>query len=189
MSYGDDLPDDEALNLVGDVSGGRRVIELGISDAYNSIAVARAGGRGIAVDPDPERIAEMRSRAARAGVAVQCQGGDIADLGFATSGSIDLVLAVGTLGEDDDLGRILRQVHRVLKPGSPFVMSVPHPFSTIGVGTDEPRTYGASNRTIADLLGALARVRFRIETVHELGVDDEHPIPTTLLLKVRKEGN
>lgn len=189
MAFGEDLPDDEELHLVGDVSGGQRVLELGISDAYNSIAVANAGGKGIALDPDPTRIAELRGRAARSGVTVECHHGDLGDLGWATSGSIDLVLAVGTFDDDDDPSRVLRQVHRVLKPGAPFVLVVPHPFASIGIGTNQPVTYGSQSRTIADLLSALSRVRFRIEAFHELGVDDGHPVPTTLIVKVRKEGS
>ena len=189
VSYGDGIPGDDELHLIGDVSGGRRVIELGISDAYNSIAVAAAGGKAIAVDTSPERIAETRTRAVAGGVSVECHQGDLADLGFAPSGTVDVVIASHTLGDDDDLGRILRQVHRVLKPAGPFVMALPHPFAAVGVGTGEVVPYGSSRRTVGDLLTGMARANFRIEAFHELGVGDASPVPTTLVVKARKEGS
>ena len=79
-------------------------------------------------------------------MSVECHHGELADLGFAPSGTIDLVLANHTLDDDDDLGRTLRQVHRVLKPGAPFVLAMAHPFAA--VGTDRrPATATASARS------------------------------------------
>ena len=131
VTYGEAVPNDDELGLLGDVSGGRRVIELGIAD-NNSIALAQRGAKAIAVDPDPERLTNLRVAAGDADVSVECHEGDLGDLGFAPSGTIDVVLAVHTLDDVDDLGRILRQVHRVLKPGAPFVLVLDHPFAAVG---------------------------------------------------------
>jgi SAM-dependent methyltransferase len=186
VSYGEGVPGDDELHLVGEVSGGRRVIELGITG--NSVALAAKGAKAIAVDPDPERIADLRSAAASAGLSVECHHGDLADLGFAPSGTIDVVISSHALEDDDDLGRTLRQVHRVLKVGAPFVLALDHPFAA--VGSDGPvRRYGDGQRTVGELLTALARANFRIEAFHELGVDDDTPVPTTLVVKTRKQGS
>ncbi len=139
IKFGPGAPDDDELRLCGDVSDGRRAVELGISPWYNSIAFARAGAKSIAVDTDAERIAETRKRASAAEVPVQCLETDLADLGDIASTSCEVVLAAHTIGEVDDLGRLLRQVHRILKPSMPFVLSMPHPFA--GVDADHP--YGA----------------------------------------------
>jgi len=189
VSYGDGVSGDDDLHLLGDVSGGKRVVELGISGAYNSIALAGAGAKAIALDTSAERIAETRSRAVAAGVAVECHQGDLGDLGFVPSGTIDVVVASHTLGDDDDLGRILRQVHRVLKPSGPFVMALDHPFAAVGRTVTR---YGEGHRTVGELLTALARARFRIEAfheLHELGAGDVAAVPTTLVVKTRKEGS
>jgi SAM-dependent methyltransferase len=183
VTYGAGVPGDDELHLLGDVSGGRRVVELGI--AGNAIAIAEAGAKAIALDPDADRIAELRGDAASATVAVECHQGELADLGFAPSGTIDVVLASHTLDDDPDLGRTMRQVHRVLKPGAPFVLAMGHPFADVGAG----RPYGEGQRTIGDLLTALDRANFRIEAFHELGVDDSTPAPTTLVVKARKQGS
>lgn len=189
MSYGDGVPDEGELRLLGDVSGTKRVIELGIRD--NALVLAAQGAKAIALDPDPERIADLRAAAARAELTVQCHQGELADLGFAPSGTIDAVVASHTLDDEPDLGRTLRQVHRVLRPSGVFVIAMAHPFDGVTAPTADgsTRRYGEDRRTIGDLLTALARTNFRIESFHELGLDDEHPVPTTLVVKTRKEGS
>ena len=184
VRYGDGVPGDDELHLLGDVSGGRRVIELGI--AGNAVALAVLGAKAIALDPDEDRITDLRGDAARAGVSVECHRGELADLGFAPSGTIDLVVANHTLDDEDDLGRTLRQVHRVLKPGTPFVLAMAHPFAAVGSTVVR---YGDGQRTVGELLTALARTNFRIEAFHELGVGAGSAVPTTLVLKARKQGS
>ena len=192
IRFGRDVPDDRELRLCGDISDGKRAIELGVSRDENSIAFALAGAKAIAVDPSPDAIAAIRSAAAKAEVSVECHVSDLADLGFATSGSASLVLADHTLADVDDLGRLLRQVHRVLRASHPFVISVPHPFA--GVHTSDQygskvHAYGTVGRTIGDWFIHLSRANFRVDQILELGVSDITPVPTTLILRARKEGD
>ena len=185
INYGPGTPDDEELRLCGDVSDGRRAVELGISDWYNSIGFARAGAKSIAVDIDTERIAETRRRAAEAEVPVQCLETDLADLGDIASSSCDVVVAAHTLGDVDDLGRLLRQAHRILKPSMPLIISMPHPFAAV----DADHAYGTTERTIGSWFTALDRSNFRVDHLLELGASAGHPVPTTLVLRARKEGS
>ena len=67
--YGSGIAGETELRLCGDVSGAKRTLELGVSEWYNSIEFAKAGAKAIAVDPDPDRIAEMRRRADEGGPA------------------------------------------------------------------------------------------------------------------------
>ena len=55
ISYGDGIPTDGELRLSGDVSGGKRAVELGVSDWFNAVEFAQAGAKAIAVDPTPTR--------------------------------------------------------------------------------------------------------------------------------------
>jgi SAM-dependent methyltransferase len=192
IRFGRDVPDDRELRLCGDISGGKRAIELGVSRNQNSIAFALAGAKAIAVDPSPDAIAGIRSAAAKAEVSVECHASDLADLGFATSGSASLVVADHTIADVDDLGRLLRQVHRVLRASHPFVISVPHPFA--GVHTSDQygskvHVYGTVGRTIGDWFIHLSRANFRVDHILELGVSEINPVPTTLILRARKEGD
>jgi ubiquinone/menaquinone biosynthesis C-methylase UbiE len=185
ISYGPGTPSDDELRLCGDITDGKRAVELGISDSFNSVAFAQAGAKSIAVDPDPERIARTRARAAQLEVHVQCLESDLADLGDVASASCDLVLAVHTIDHIDDLGRLLRQVHRVLKPSLPLVMAMTHPFADVS----EQQPYGAGTRTISAWFTALTRTNFRVDQVVELGARAGSPAPTTLILRARKEGS
>ena len=185
INFGPGAPDDDELRLCGDVSDGRRAVELGISPWFNSIGFARAGAKAIAVDTDAARIAETRKRASAAEVPVQCLETDLADLGDIASTSCEVVLAAHTIGDVDDLGRLLRQVHRILKPSMPFVLSMPHPFASVASG----RPYGADERTIGSWFTALNRSNFRVDQVIELGASPTQPSPITLVLRSRKEGS
>ncbi len=66
-----------------------------------------------------------------------------------------------------------------------FVISIPHPFAAVNAG----HPYGANARTFGDWFTALSRANFRIDQVKELGVSPTEPIPTTLVLRARKEGS
>lgn len=192
IRFGRDIPDDRELRLCGDISGGKRAIELGVSRHTNAVAFAEAGAKAIAVDPSADAIHEARTAAAKAEVSVECHQADLADLGFATSGSVALVLADHSLDAVDDLGRLLRQVHRVLRNGSPFVISVPHPFARVHTSDQfgsKVHRYGTVGRTIGDWFTHLGRANFRVDHILELGVSDISPVPTTLILRTRKEGD
>jgi SAM-dependent methyltransferase len=185
ISYGPDAPGDDELRLCGDVSDGRRAVELGISEWYNATAFAVAGAKSIAIDTDADRIAETRRRALAAEVQVQCIETDLADLGDVASASCEVVLAAHTIDRVDDLGRLLRQVHRILKPGLPLVISLAHPYAS--VSAEQP--YGTGARTIGEWFTALTRSNFRVDHVLELGSTAELPAPATLILRARKEGS
>ena len=185
ITFGPGPANDDELRLCGDVSEGRRAVELGISPWFNSVAFARAGAKSIAVDTDAARIAATRERAGEADVRVQCIQTDLADLGDIASASCEVVLAAHTLDDVDDLGRLLRQVHRILKPSMPLVISMPHPFAA--VDTDHP--YGTTGRTIGAWFTALNRSNFRVDQLFELGASPSTPAPVTLVLRARKEGS
>ena len=183
ISYGDGIPTDAELRLSGDVSGGKRAVELGVSDWFNAVEFAQAGAKAIAVDPDADKIAEMRARADAAEVSVQCHAADLADLGEITSGTVEVVVASHTIEKVDDLSRLLRQVHRILIPSMPFLISVTHPFAVVSDATP----YGSTARSIEDWFTSLNRSNFRVDQVREVGTIGN--VPSTLILRARKEGS
>jgi SAM-dependent methyltransferase len=194
--FGRGVADDSEFRLCGDV-GGKRALELGVpstppSVVPNSVTLAQLGAKAIALDPRPDRIAGLRRQADEAEVRVECHVGELADLGFVTSASIDLVIAAQTLDDIDDLPRLLRQVHRVLRPESPFVVSLTHPVAAMfDSGHAEPqRRYGASVRSIGELFTSFERTNLRLDVLHELSPigQREAPAPTVLLLRARKQG-
>jgi SAM-dependent methyltransferase len=183
ISYGNGIPGELELRLCGDLSGGKRALELGVSEWFNSVAFAQIGAKAFAVDPDAGRIAQTRARADDADVSVQCITADLADLGEITSGTCQVVVAAHTIADVDDLGRLLRQVHRVLEPSMPFVISLVHPFSVVS----DASPYGSGDRTISSWFTALSRANFRVDQIREVGRAGN--APSTLILRARKEGS
>ncbi len=192
VTYGPHVANDAELRLCGDVVG-KRTLELGAAEPSNAVVLAQAGAKSIVVDPDGERIARVRSDAETHDVRVECHQSDYADLGFLTSASVDLALCVHRLHEVDDLARMLRQVHRVLKPGAPFLLAETHPVRAMLDGAEVVvrRGYGTEGtRTISQLFTALTRANFQIDVLHELDAVDEPGalVPSVLLLRARKLG-
>lgn len=192
--YGDNIPDERELRLVGDVRG-KRVLELGLPPGPpNSVAFADSGARAIAVDNSLDRIAAGRRAADAAGVRIEFQNAELFQLGFATSSSLDLVVCVERLTAVDDVDRLLRQVHRVLKPEAAFVAVLEHPAHAMFDG-DEPiarRKYGSStNLTIGDLCMSLQRCNFALDVLYELYATNapRAVVPSTLAIRARKLGN
>ena len=190
--YGDNVADDEELRLCGDLNG-KRVLELGVASTSNAITAAAAGAKAIALDPSPEKIARLRAAAEAAEVKVECHNGELADLGMATSGSIDLVIAAHSLANVDDLPRLLRQVHRVLKLSGPFVVAMHHPVAAMFDGADPTarRAYGTDGMAFSELYMSFERTNFHLDAMYELTARHVRDAltPSVLVLRARKQGN
>jgi ubiquinone/menaquinone biosynthesis C-methylase UbiE len=190
--YGDNVADDGELRLCGDIAG-KRVLELGVASTSNAITAAAAGAKAIALDPSSERIARLRAAAEAAEVKVECHNGELADLGMATSGSIDLVIAAHSLASVDDLPRLLRQVHRVLKLSGPFVVAMHHPVAAMFDGSDSTarRAYGTEAISFSELYMAFERTNFHLDAMYELTARHVRDAltPSVLVVRARKQGN
>ena len=193
ISYGRGVDDESTLKLCGNLEG-KRVLELGVPRGYvNAVAVALSGARTIVVDPAAPSIDTVRMIATREGATVECHQADLADLGNISSGYLDLVLCVDQLWRPMDLNRVLRQVHRVLKPNGTFVVAVGHPVGDMfEQGSNQAvRRYGSEgSRGLADLFMALRRNNFNVDVVHELDSRNNSggPAPDTLVLRAQKLG-
>jgi SAM-dependent methyltransferase len=187
------MENDAVLRLLGPVQG-KRVLELGCSDGTSAIRFAREGATVIGIDGSADRIADARAAAETAEVRLELRAGDLADLAFLRADSMDIAFSDDALAEVADLGRLFRQVHRVLRHGAGFVFSLPHPFalgtenepppdgalplgrtylarsyfdtSPIDVGTDgESRL--VTSHTLSEVFTGLTRAAFRVDTLLE----------------------
>jgi SAM-dependent methyltransferase len=138
VQYGPDLPTEADLRLCGDVRG-KRVIDLGCGAGQNAVVLAQEGAHVIAVDSSVGQLANARALAEQMEVRVEWHHADAADLAFLRADSIDLAFAAGLIGELEDVDRLFRQVHRVLRPNGPFVFSYDHPMAlALGRDADGP---------------------------------------------------
>jgi SAM-dependent methyltransferase len=186
VQYGPDIPTEVDLKLLGTLEG-KRVLELGCGGGQNSIAMAKQGATAIGVDFSTEQLAYARSLAEREGVRIELREGDFADLAFLRAETIDLALSVCAFQFAEDVGRIFRQVHRVLKPEGALVFSLPHPaYNMIDPTSDQPMLvrrsyfdnapmdkekegigYTEHHHTVEDLFSALTRSGYRVDTLLE----------------------
>ena len=214
VTYGPAIPGEDDLRLLGDVSG-KRLLDLGCGAGRNAVALARAGARVIAVDESAEQVAEARAAIDAADVRVELHHAPLAELAFLRADSIDAAVSVGALSHVADISRVFRQLHRVLSPEHPAVVSVPHPvFALLDPAAEDPLLVrhsafdpepypaedsrsGTHARSFADLFTELGRAGFRVDTVLEPAPDRSggphwsaamERVPATLILRARKQG-
>jgi SAM-dependent methyltransferase len=197
--------------LLGEVRG-KRVVELGCGDGGRAVQLARHGASVIAVDPSADAVAQTRRSADAAEVRVEVHTGDFADLAFLRGDSVDVAFAEGTLAGLADLGRVFRQVQRVLRAGAWFAFSLPHPFTFCVARDPEPtgslplarnylaRSYfstdpvdGVYPHSTAEVFGALGRAGFRVDTLLEpeptAGSAGRASVPSSMIWRARKVGS
>lgn len=217
VTYGADIPGERDLRLLGSVEG-KRILDLGCGAGHNAVALARAGARVIAVDESADQIAAARATCDREGVKVELHHAPLAELAFIRADTIDGCISAFGLANVGDVDRVFRQVHRVLRPELPLVVSLPHPALALVDPTDPElrvrRSYwdpapigtsGTSNgppdqpRTIGSLLTSLARANFRVDALLEPEprrdgrrsahwTDALELVPATLIVRARKQG-
>lgn len=215
VTYGPDIPREDTLKLLGDLAG-KRVLDLGCGAGRNAIAMARAGARVIAVDEDAEQVGVARRAIDAADVKVELHQAPLAELAFLRADTIDAAVTVHSLVRVGDIGRVFRQLHRVLRPERALVVSVPHPtfalldpdaehpmrirrsaFDDQPYAHDDPR-HGTYARSMGALFTELVRAGFRVDNVLEPAPtgSDGGPhwspamahVPATLIVRARKEG-
>ena len=209
VRYGPDIPTDAELRLCGNVEG-KRVLELGCK-AQTAIAFAQQGAHAIGVDSNPDHLASFRRRAEEEEVKVELHESDLADLAFVRADSVDLAFSSMAFDLVEDLNRVFRQVHRVLRQEAPLLFSVSHPAYAMIDDADievpllirrsyfEKDTGLFQRRTISELFTGLIRANFRVDTILEPSPIPAAPrspewretfrsVPRTLIIRARKEG-
>jgi ubiquinone/menaquinone biosynthesis C-methylase UbiE len=191
VQFGPDLDDEHLQKLIAATGPleGRRVLDLGCGAGAASVAIARRGARVIAVESSTARLAQARHHADVAGVKIEFHHSDLADLAFLRADSVELVVAVYSLAGVQDLGRVFRQLHRIMRPEGALVISLPHPFSmmleadpddqqspylTRTAWSDQAITWRSGGdegvthvHQIGELFTSLLRANFRVDTMLE----------------------
>jgi SAM-dependent methyltransferase len=197
VPYGPGMPDDGEVRLLPSYAG-KRVLDLGCGAGQAAVAFSRQSARTIAVDTSADQLAGARRQAEQHGAKLDLHHGDMTSLAFISADSIDLVFSASTLDYVEDLGRVLRAAHRVLKPGGHFVFTLEHPAALAGNG---PRGYAEPGplkverygeqflvypRTMAETLAAVTKEGFRLDGLAE-PVAPGARLPAAAVWRTRKE--
>ena len=206
ISYGEGVPDERSLRLIGPMAG-KRALLLGSRAPHPFVPLCQEGALVVVVEPVLEHVEAARRARDAADVRLEMRNGDLAELAFLKADSIDLVLSVGALAEVEDLGRVFRQVHRVMNAQAAFVLALPHPTHALigpASGTLVRSAFDRSpmettvdgvpsidrHHTISELFTTLSRSKLRVDTLLEPQPDDpQASLPTTLVIRARKEGS
>ncbi len=99
---------------------GKRVLDLGCGGGFMAEALAARGAVVTGVDPSAEAVAAARRHAGETGVAIDYLLAAGEDLPFGDD-SFDVVVSVDVLEHVLDLGGVVSEVRRVLRPGGLFL--------------------------------------------------------------------
>ena len=190
---------DAQLRFLGPVDG-KRVLVLGARDATAAAVFDREGAHVLVVEPDRTRI--QRAQAATDGAGIEWHEVDHAELAFTRADTIDLAFTAGVLDEIEDFPRVLRQVHRVLRPHGTFLLAYEHPLARVLDGAQLARAWNDTKpvdadregaavtlfpRTPSDVFVALIRAGFRVDALGE-PVRAGEQVPAAIVFRARKEG-
>lgn len=215
--YGPHTPDERTVRLLGPLAG-KRVLLLGCGAGQPVRTLTRAGAKVITVEPSAIAAQAARQSCATGGVLAEIHQHDLAELAFVRADTIDLVVSPLALAGTDDLIRVFRQLHRVLKSDSAVVASLPHPFLaaledqaaqsvlTRSYWPVAPRGWQVNGidgleyaHRFEDIFVALSRTNFRVDTLLEpqaVPSDDASPfwrpalamVPPVMIFRARKIG-
>lgn len=101
-------------------------LDVGFGEGANTRRLARLGARMHAVDIAPTFVRHARAVEEADALGIVFQLGDGMDLPFADA-SFDFATSFMALMDMPDQGRVLREIHRVLRPGAFLQFSILHP--------------------------------------------------------------
>jgi SAM-dependent methyltransferase/ADP-ribose pyrophosphatase YjhB (NUDIX family) len=134
LVYSGRAPGESELQLIGDVAG-KRAIVLGCGGGQDCIVLAKQGATVIGVDLSDRQIEYGRRLAEREGVLVTLMQGSAEELRGVEDQTQDLALSLHAMNYVERVDRAFAEAHRVLRRGSPFVLSLHHPFDACLDGT------------------------------------------------------
>jgi SAM-dependent methyltransferase len=114
------------LEVLGDVSG-RRVLDLGCGPGLYAEQLTERGATVYGLDESPEMV---RLASERVPQLAEFRVHDLNQpIDWLTDGSCDLAVMALVIHHLEDRGLVLREAHRLLRPGGRLVVSTHHPTS------------------------------------------------------------
>lgn len=121
--------------FLGEVKG-KRVLDAGCGEGYNTRILARTGAEVVGVDVSARLIEHARQAESQQPLGIRYEVASFSDLtGVFQDQTFDLVVSFMALMDGPDYESACRELLRVLRPGGELVFSLTHPcFMTPGFG-------------------------------------------------------
>lgn len=130
---------------LGDLRG-KRVLCLAGAGGLQAPLLACAGAEVTVLDLSERMLEKDREVAAREGLDIRLEHGNMCDLSRFADASFDLVFNPPSLFYVPDVNPVFREVHRVLKPGGTFIMVSSNPIAYVCDWDEAAGCYKAVNR-------------------------------------------
>lgn len=104
---------------LGGTLAGKRVLDIGCGGGILSEELARAGCEVTGLDPSEESLVAAREHAAQSGLKIDYVHGFAEQLPFPDQ-AFDIVCCCDVLEHVQDLGQVIAETNRVLKPGGAY---------------------------------------------------------------------
>lgn len=130
---------------LGDLTG-RRVLCLAGAGGLQAPLMACAGAEVTVLDLSERMLDKDREIAAREGLRIRIEQGNMCDLSRFADASFDLVFNPPSLCYVPDVNPVFREVYRVLKPGGTFITTSMNPLAYICDWDEAAQCYKAVNR-------------------------------------------
>ncbi len=138
------------LKFMGDVKG-KKVLDIGCGEGYNTRILARKGAQITGIDISPRMIEHAREHEAQEPLGIQYRIASFSDLSVFDDGGFDLVVSFMALMDSPNLESTSKEIFRVLQSGGSLVFSIVHPcFVTKGLGWIEDPRNGVTRLAVSD---------------------------------------
>jgi len=129
---------------------GKKVLDAGCGEGYNTRIMARMGAKVTAVDISARLIDMAQREERRDPLGIQYLVTSFTDLSTFEDGSFDTVVSTMALDASPNLGKAIGEFFRVLRSGGELIFSIQHPcFVTKGLGWLKDETAKDSKLTVS----------------------------------------
>ncbi len=142
-TYREYLNNPAFFRFIGSLKG-KKVLDAGCGEGYNTRILARKGAQVVGVDISQKMIRHARQAERREPLGIRYEITSFSNLSLFEDGSFDAVVSTTALMDGPDYAETVKEFFRVLRPHGDLFFSVSHPcFMTRGFGwvrneNDEP---------------------------------------------------
>jgi len=148
-TYREHLNNPAFLKLIGNLNG-KKVLDAGCGEGYNTRIFARTGAMMTGVDISPRLIEHARQAEKAEPLGIRYEVASFTDLSLFNNESFDTVVSTMALMDSPDYEKALAEIFRVLRKNSDFFFSVSHPcFMTKGFGWITDRNNNQEKLTVS----------------------------------------